>query len=221
MKISKIGYIKFNKYIFEVQILDNIIQPYEIIDPNTASYQTGYFKIISITDITNNSPVSYVSEYLSNSYHLLSFQSMRIANGKYEIGKKYKLKNKDYYYYYKSKDNAYNENFMVDKQYLLFQDKIRGVYKDYHRNGRLHEEYYHVNGEIVGEYKSYHENGQLHIGCNYIDGLKHGELVSYNNKGIIKQSTMYNNGKMHGKHKLYDDDGNLMYENIYENDIRL
>lgn len=222
MKTSKIGFIKYNKYIFEIQVLDKINLTYEIINQDTASYKTSYFKILSITDITDitNTQKSYVSEYLSNSYHLLSYESNRIAGGQYEVGKKYKLKNKDYYYYYKSKEIAFNENFMYDKQYLLFQDKVCGIYKGYHENGRLQEEYYHVNGEINGEYKEYHDNGELKTICNYKLGNKEDLYISYNNKGIMKQSTMYMNGKMHGEHKLFDDYGNLMYENIYENDIR-
>ena len=131
-----------------------------------AAYVTHKFKIISIEDVTGNTYDS-IEEFTHKDNKI-----------KYEI-------NKEYIHdiiFYITKEQAFNINFIKDKQYLLFQNGYSGLYTEYYNNGILKYKVYHINGEYEGEFIKYTDEEEFLARGYYISGKKHGDFKVKNNK---------------------------------------
>jgi len=84
-------------------------------------------------------------------------------------------------------DRAFQENFIRDKQYILYSNGYSGIHKDYYDNGMIKCEFFHNNGKINGLLKKYYENknNSIKIIQEYVDGIKHGLHQKYHENGII------------------------------------
>ena len=86
--------------------------------------------------------------------------------------------------------------------------------------------YFHNNNKIEGIYKEYHFDGQITAEINYIDGKKHGKCIYYlyihflkedtdlnydenTHKDIISTICNYVDDKLNGEYIHYDMDGNI------------
>lgn len=150
--------------------------------------------------------------------------------------KNYQL-NKTYYEsvsYHSEKDAAYYENFMEDKQYLLFGN-YSGYYKKYYKLGisdYLLEEYYHINGKKEGKYVKYFDRkfsdilfnvnnnnieNNIKIEAYYINNKLNGEYKSFYSNGNIEEICYYQNNNRIGEHKRYSKHGTLIFKCVYDN----
>ena len=141
------GFFKHKKNIIEIEILDNIILKYPLINPLYAHYKTRSFKILNIYDMNNN---------------------------KYNINKKYEI-NKIYHenkIYFKLYTQAYLYNFIKNKDYLYISKNYYCLYEEYYKNGQLYKKIFYLNNIKVGSYEQWFYNGIKKIECNYINNKK-------------------------------------------------
>ena len=131
---------------------------------------------------------------------------------------------------------AYYENFMEDKQYLLFGN-YSGYYKKYDKFGlidHLLEEYYHINGKKEGKYVKYFDiklndilfnvnnnikniENNIKIEAYYINNKLNGEYKSFYSNGNIEEICYYQNNNRIGEHKRYSKHGTLIFKCVYDN----
>lgn len=199
-------YVKYKNYIITI-----VIESYstwreddkELFDKYNARYQIEEFVIKKIEDIStklNFNEILYTT--ISGVEHLL------------EVNKSY---TKIYLHYFYSYERAFIEDFIKDKQYLLFPNGYSGYFKEYEYNGRLLKEFYHTNGIIDGVYTEYYDNGK--IICNYTNNKKNGEFKKYYPNEKIHIITHYKNDLLDGTYMVYNKNGLLTYEAKYDNNI--
>jgi len=147
-----IGYIKYKYYIITIHIenyedlwysdrilniVSDDIERYGL-HKDTIRYAVKKYRIYDIEDVIGN-----------------KFKKIDL----FEIGEE--KNHDDYIVFYKLKERAFYENFINDKQYLLFKNGYAGIFRTYHWNGSLFEEYYHINGNIEGNKKVFLSNGKI------------------------------------------------------------
>lgn len=144
------GYFKYKHHIITIETyLDNhdYNKSLYIVNPAKASYKTNYFKIISIEHITGYN-VDMIDEY--------------------EINKKYNKEIK----FVLEKNIAFCYNFIIEKEYELFENGYSGYYIKYFNNGNIFQEFYHTNGKKQGIYKIYCSDGTLSYEKKYINDIE-------------------------------------------------
>lgn len=164
--MSIIGYHKADNYIIIIETED--YRPYikeeDIIDKDTALYETKSFIIIDIEDLNGE-------QYNS----ILDFEVDKIYNYTNLLLE-----------FYKKKELAFYSEFICKKQWEFFPYGYAGLYKEYLNNGSIVMEYYHINGKKYGEYKYYWSNiNKIRELCYYINDIKSGESILYNINGDI------------------------------------
>ena len=200
-------YMKYNEYIIKISSKHYFeICNYElIIDKNNACYyQNIKFNVVSIEHMITKLPLlEILIELPHNETYTL------------EINKIYEKNIK----YFATYERAFLNNFIDEKQYLLF-DNYSGIFTDYYDNGQIKETYFHTNGLINGIYKNYYENitniNKIHIECNYINGKRHGEYKKYYYSGNINIHAFYNNDNLICDYKVYNKNNILTYYANYE-----
>jgi len=205
-------YIKYKEYIIKISLKSyyDIYDEKSVIDKNNARYyQTINFFVDNIEHI-----VTKLSIYEIN---------METNYGNYilEINKNYEKS----ITYFRTYERAFIEDFIKEKQYLLFNNEYSGNFIDYYDNGQIKETYFHTNGIINGIYKSYYENlnnndksNYIHIECNYINGKKYGEYKKYFYYGKLNIYANYYDDKLIGDYKVYNKNNILTYLAKYNND---
>jgi hypothetical protein len=137
MKNNTIGYIKYKQYIITIEIenYDNlwfgITKPAQINDNLIKRFNLN---INNIEYITKKYKVVYIEDILGNTYNKIDYYTIN------EI----KIFN-DFIIFYKSKEVAFNKNFINDKQYLLFNNGYSGLFRTYKWNGHILDETYIIN----------------------------------------------------------------------------
>ena len=197
-------YVKYKQYIIKILIKSYLLSVYEKESDNeNATFNCSDFQISSIEDMITKLPLTeifYDSNY--NDGYLM------------EINNTYKKSIK----YYKTYERAFIQNFIDDKQYLLYTNGYTGNFIEYEIDGKIMCEYYHINGIIHGEYKKYfNDSTKLHIKCEYVNGNKHGKFKKYHMNGIINIEAHYNNNNLTGIYKVYNINNILTYEAEYDN----
>jgi antitoxin component YwqK of YwqJK toxin-antitoxin module len=220
----KFGFFKHGRYIIEIENLVKSRLNWNIIIPDYATYRTTKFKVISISDMVDDSKhdrIKYIKEY--------------------KVDKIYKREE----LYFKLKDLAiYDDKFIANSQWKLFPNGVSGVYRTYHVGGQLEKEYFHINGLIEGKYVFYYENGQIDAEANYINGKIegeykrhydngnilliynhlngefHGDLIEYNSDGLLISQCKYKNGILHGSYIEYDHENKKYIITIYNNGLK-
>ena len=157
-----IGYSKNDKYIITIETED-----YDSVG-NEESENVNYSLCI-----TNNFMIQSIEDIFQKTYDMI-----KINDIEYKIGDKYEYN----LYFYKTKEQAFNKNFIRDKQYLLFETGYSGLYTEYYNSGNLKYKVYISNGKFEGEYNKYNSDGKLIANGNYIDGKKHGIFTTYTQK---------------------------------------
>lgn len=203
-------YMKYKEYIIKIsftyyyEISDNEL----IIDKNNAYYcQTVKFNVDSIEHMVTKLKLYEILIELphNNSYTL-------------EINKTYEKTIK----YFATYNRAFLENFIDEKQYLLFGN-YSGIFTDYYDNGQIKETYFHTNGIINGIYKIYYENitntniNKIRIECNYLNGKKHGEYKKYYFSQTLNIHAFYDNDNLINDYKVYNKNNILTYHAKYYN----
>jgi antitoxin component YwqK of YwqJK toxin-antitoxin module len=154
-----IGYFKIDKYIITIETQHYDSVGYE--EHNSANY---------CLCITNNFMIQSIEDIFQKTYNMIKINDIG-----YIIGDKYEYN----LYFYKTKEQAFNKNFIRDKQYLLFKTGYSGLYTEYYNNGNLKYKVYISNGKFEGEYSKYNSGGKIIAKGNYIDGKKHGKFITY------------------------------------------
>jgi antitoxin component YwqK of YwqJK toxin-antitoxin module len=197
-------YVKYKEYIIKILIESYLLGVYEKDSDNeNSTFSCNDFKVLSIEHMITKLPLTEI--FCDFSYH---------DGYLMEINNTYKKNIK----YYKTYERSFIENFMNDKQYLLYTDGYSGDFIEYEFDGKIICEYYHINGIIHGEYKKYfNDSNKLHIKCEYVNGNKHGEYRKYHINGNINIVAYYNNNNLTDIYKVYDINNTLTYEAIYDN----
>jgi len=166
-------YMKIGPIIFEIELLDNSNHDesrLDIVDPIYALYSTDSFRILNYKHIANN---NISKEDFDKVIFYLYAPKIKftddVAANIIDIIKQYYNVNiiddlinrevcRDFTYYFKSYERAFNYHFIFEKQYLLFKEGYSGIYKNWDMIGNLVIEYYHVNGS---------KEGNVRIGQNF------------------------------------------------------
>lgn len=199
--MTNIGYIKYDDFVIEVDILDNIIPSYEITYPDYATYETKEYNILKIYKMVDDSILEgeKYNKILQLFKKDLTHYVDNIVN------------------YFKLKEVAYFYKFDDYEQDDLFLDGYCGMIKQYYSNGQLRVEYYTINHYTEGIVTSYHSNGQILYQCNYINDKQHAESITYYDNGNIGTKTNYNNGERCGEYIEYYSNGNIENKCSYIN----
>ena len=201
-------FIKYKEYIIKIsfEYYYEIYDDKKFFDKNNAEFRGKIeFSVVSIEHIATKLPLT---ELLVDFYK--DFCTI-------EINKKYEKK----IIYYATYERAFLQNFIEEKQYLLF-DNYSGVFTDYYSNGTIKETYFHTNGVINGVYKSYYKNiinndSKIFIECNYLNGKKHGIYKKYFYNGNINIQSFYTNDKLNDDYYVYNQYNLLTYHAKYDN----
>jgi antitoxin component YwqK of YwqJK toxin-antitoxin module len=200
-------YCKYKDYIITINI--ESYKTYgeddkEIFDKTNATYNIKDFKIESIEHIATNILLSEI--LCENQYN---------ANNNYfmEVGKLYENRYIDYFMTY---ERALIEDFIKNKQYLLYPNGYVRIHKDYYDNGMIKCEFFHNNGKINGICKTYYENKNNSIKMiqEYVDGIKHGFFKKYHENGNINIDAMFDMNNI-TSYKVYNKDNKLIYDGLY------
>jgi hypothetical protein len=114
---------------------------------------------------------------------------------------------------YDTYKEAFDHNFMINKDWALFQNGYSDTYKSYVYksdenyivNKYIDEEYYHINGKKEGLYKKYNKNDLIKE-LNYVNDKLHGYCYFYNVIFI--------------KHPYFSYGLNIVYRNIkFDNNL--
>ena len=100
----------------------------EIIDKNNATYHIKDFIVISIENIISKIQLPEILYEARNDNYIL------------KVGESYEKK---FIYYFMTYERALIEDFMKNKQYLLYPNGYSGIYKDYYDNGQIKKEFFH------------------------------------------------------------------------------
>jgi antitoxin component YwqK of YwqJK toxin-antitoxin module len=176
--MQRIGYFKINNLMFEIKVLGDLKPSWDINVPETATYVTDSFLLLSITNLIDNSKVS---EYKVDE-HII-----------YTVGRSYRY------------NNYYNISWNVALQstFNRFSDTYTGVYTKYYLDGQIEEKYYLLNGLKEGPYIKYNRKNQIVLDCNYTNGKLQGEHNTYSD-GKLEIKCHYKSDKLHGKYYAYN-----------------
>ena len=195
-------YCKYKDYIISINI--ESYNTYgeddkEIIDKNNATYHINHFVVISIEHIITKILLSEILFENHNDNNIL------------EVGKLYGNK---FIYYFMTYERAFVEDFIKNKQYLLYPNGYSGTHKDYYDNGMIECDFFHNNVKINGLLKKYYENSSIKNIQEYVGGIKHGIYKKYHeNENINIISTFDMNNIT--SYKVYNKDNILIYEGEY------
>jgi antitoxin component YwqK of YwqJK toxin-antitoxin module len=92
------------------------------------------------------------------------------------------------------------------------EDKIYGIKRTYHKNGKLYAETPYMNGKVNGILKIYYENGTLQREVSITNGEKNGVSKEFYKNGQVQYQYSYSHDKVNGEVKEYYEDGKLKYE---------
>lgn len=165
--MSIIGYHKADNYIIIIETEDyrSYVKEEDIINHDTALYETKSFIVIDIEDLNGehyNCILDFVVDETYNYTNLLLE-------------------------FYKIKELAFYQDFILKKQWEFFSDGYAGLYKKYLSNGSIVLEYFHINGKKYGEHKYYWDNtNKIKELCYYINDIKTGDNIFYNINGTVK-----------------------------------
>lgn len=198
-------YCKYKEYIITINIESYKTYGEEdkkISDKTNASYHIKDFLVVSIQHIVTN---ILLQEILIKDHN---------DNYTLEIGKSYENK---FIYYFMTYDRAFQENFIRDKQYILYSNGYSGIHKDYYDNGMIKCEFFHNNGKINGLLKKYYENknNSIKIIQEYVDGIKHGLHQKYHENGIINIIATFDMNNIIS-YKVYNKNNILIYQGDYD-----
>ena len=198
-------YCKYNEFIITINIESyNIYREddEEIIDKNNATYHIKDFIVISIENIISKIQLPEILYEARNDNYIL------------KVGESYEKK---FIYYFMTYERALIEDFMKNKQYLLYPNGYSGIYKDYYDNGQIKKEFFHNNGKINGFLKIYYENknNSVKIIQEYIDGVKHGTYKKYHENEIINIIANYDMNNI-TSYNVYNKDNILTYKGEYD-----
>ena len=221
-----IGYRKYNDdYIIKIEVIKKIVDRYEIINKDTATYWTNKFKILSVTNWKTGEQLNKIDNY--------------------EADKIIEINNEDVFPYNLSKEIAIYNYFHYKNDEEIYLKNKCGLYTNYHNNGQIYRTFFHNNGIEEGEYKEYTQSGTIKAKRFYMNGKKYGESMIYHNNGIIyilsyyvnnilegvyeeyyengqlKEKSNFLNGKYHGKFESYFENGNKSKTGYYDNDKKI
>jgi antitoxin component YwqK of YwqJK toxin-antitoxin module len=170
--MTNIGFFYNDFYLMKIQVMDEMyadtVVGYKF--PEFGRYYTRAFKIVSITDVKNNTEKTSLKKYkVDNCY-----------------------REKDTIYYYKSAEAAFSANLenFIKKNYLT----INGEQKEYHEDGQLYLHKFYKNNLLDGEYLHYTNFGTLLSKQNYVNGKKNGLFTFYKWTGEKNREELYVDG---------------------------
>ena len=120
--MSIIGYHKADNY-------RSYVKEEDIVNHDTALYETKSFIVIDIEDLTGNNYDSILDFVVEETYNYTNIVLE----------------------FYKIKELAFYQDFILKKQWELFPYGYAGLYKEYLSNGAIVMEYYHINGKKYGQ----------------------------------------------------------------------
>lgn len=165
--MSIIGYHKAENYIItiETEYYRSYVNENDIINHETALYETKSFIVIDIEDITGNNYDSILDFVVDETYNYTNIVLE----------------------FYKIKELAFYLDFILKKQWKFFPNGYAGLYKEYLSNGSIVLEYFHINGKKYGQYKYYWDNtNKIREECYYFNDSIISEKILYNMNGTIK-----------------------------------
>jgi len=163
----RIKFIKLYKYIIEVDIIIKINNDDNYIDDDTNTLNTPKIFVKTIVDFVNNievDEINYNNTIITKNKLLTNTNT---EDNKYVMQDTYK--------------EAFDYNFMINKDWTLFPFGYSGTYtsyvykndNNYQVNKYIDEKYYHINGQKEGLYKKYNKNEVIRE-FNYVNGLLNG-----------------------------------------------
>lgn len=198
-------YCKYKEYIITINI--ESYKTYneddkEIIDKTNATYHIKDFLVVTIEHIIIKNMLQEILIETHNDNYIL------------EVGKLYENK---FIYYFMTYERAFQENFIKDKQYLLYLNGYSGFHKKYYDNGMIEFEFFHTNGKINGLLKKYYENknNSVKIIQEYVDGVKHGLHKKYHENGVINIIANFDMNNI-TSYKVYNKNDILIYKGEYD-----
>ena len=100
-------------------------------------------------------------------------------------------------------------------------DKLHGVKKTFHPDGKLASQSPYVRGAISGEGRSYTQEGKLYRIARYKGGKKHGDLTDYwPRNGKVKRVIPYNTGRVHGVAREFYFSGKPKWERPFRDNLQ-
>ena len=101
----------------------------------------------------------------------------------------------------------YYDNFQLQSEGNLKDDKKYGLWKFYHENGQLKNEGDYKTGKQHGFNNLYYENGQLKNEGDFKHGKPDGIWKTYYENGQLKNEINTDNGEVISQ-KCFDENGN-------------
>jgi len=197
-------YCKYKDYIITINI--ESYKTYgeddkEIIYKSNATYHIKDFVVIEIQHIITKILLQEILFENHNDNYIL------------EAGKSYENKFINYFMTY---DRAFLEDFIENKQYLLYSNGYSGFHKKYYDNGSIESEFFHNNGRINGLLKKYYENknNSVKIIQEYVDGIKHGIYKKFHENEITNIIANFDMNYI-TSYKVYNKHNILIYESVY------
>lgn len=181
--MQHIGYFKIDNLMFEIEVLSDTKQNWDIIVPETATYVADLFLLLSITNLNDDSKVS---EHMVN------------ERVKYIVGQSYRFNS----YYNISWNVALQSTFNRLRDTYNF-NTYTGMFRKYFLGGQLQEEYFILNGVKEGPYIKFNCKNQIELNCNYTNGKLQGEHNTYYD-GKLTVKCHYKSDKLHGKYTAYN-----------------
>jgi len=204
-----VRYIKYKEYIITIQIRKYLIHIFEKNDNENVLCSCSTFRVLSIEHIATK-------EQLNNIYYEYNNYEYNASNFMMEVNKDYDVNIS----YYKTYKRAFDENFIEEKQYLLFPNGYSGEYNNYYDSGNVLCKYFHENGIINGLYTEFFDNNKIKLQCEYVNGKLHGEFKKYHDTGNINIHAYYNNNNLVDTYEVYNINNILTYKALY-NDGKL
>lgn len=105
---------------------------------------------------------------------------------------------------------TYHENGQIKEEIETVNNKLHGIYKQYHNNGQLSFVNRFENGSLVdGVIDSFDENGMLIRTVEVKNANKNGPFKEFYPSGIIKKEGEYKDDEVIGKSIEYFEDGSI------------
>ena len=233
-------YSKFDRYIITVEANSKDIHTQNSDDENkhNSIAYLDKLKIIEILDMVTKEKFNKIDDFEINNIHKNKYKYIKNyyddedddedvddvdvddededededEDKDFEITINHKIFSGTFFFSY---HNAFMEKFIINKQYLLFENGYSGIYREYYPNGILKLEYYHNNGLIDGVYKAYDCEGYLINKQYWINGLKHGDFISYYKHNVIRDKLIFVNDKEEGIYTKFYANNQLDEEYYY------
>jgi antitoxin component YwqK of YwqJK toxin-antitoxin module len=198
-----------------------------LVNKETASYRTNKARVLQIEDEAGNT-YNTCSSFLYGTKSLVYTVGELVTVDDYDTwpdntcssGIHFFLNRRVAELYYKEDkvNGLYQEwhpNGILEKECTYLEGKLHGLYRIWTDNGNLIEECTYVEGTLHGLYRRWYTNGEKEVECTFVDGVHHGDMVAYHRGGQMMEKCAYVHGKKNGVDTFWDKRGKMISQEIH------